>query len=162
MKQYFDRNGVEIKEGMYIQIEGTQGSALVEQCGLDDLGINATNPDFVANHPETAIKCYPLSNFRRHDICVVQETTEKASDDRYADNFLCERNDEIDNATYEAICTMADSDDEVEWSMELIGEINEFIENLLEEHGIPTCHPYYADDVICYKTADRCKHCSRS
>ncbi len=84
------------------------------------------------------------------------------------DRFLSSRTDEIDNATWAAICMLAhiDGDEDVEeqvddLSMELVGEVNAFIEELLKEHGIPTCYPYHENDVICYKTADRCKHCSK-
>ncbi len=84
------------------------------------------------------------------------------------DHFLSSRTDEIDNATWAAICMVAhiDGDKDVEeqvddLSMEFVGEVNAFIEELLKEHGIPTCYPYHENDVICYKTADRCKHCSK-
>lgn len=78
------------------------------------------------------------------------------------EEFLCSRNDEIDNATYAAICAMAHSEDGVDWSMEMIGEVNDFIEKTLMEHKMPTCHPFIDEtDHICYESDFRCKHCTK-
>lgn len=160
MKKYVDCDGQEILAGMRIVIDGTPESVLVEPCGEDDLGILATNMDFVRNYPETELKYYPLSNFSRSDLRLATDSdcTENPRDD----GFLCERGDEIDNAVFEAIQAIAHPETEVEWSMELIGAVNDFIENLLLAHHLPVCHPWHnEDETICYKTADRCKHCRK-
>ncbi len=159
MRKYFDRNGQEIMAGMRIRIEGTLESALVEPCGEDELGILATNMDFAKNYPETPIKYYPLFSFDRNDLSIVED--EEADESQRDDDFLCDRGDEIDNAVFDAICALAQPDTEVEWSMEMIGAVNDFIESMLTDHKIPTCYPHHENDVICYKTANRCKHCRK-
>lgn len=44
------------------------------------------------------------------------------------------RNDEIDNAVFACLCTLAEQD--FEWDMEIIGEVTEDIRSVLERHGI--------------------------
>lgn len=160
MRKYFDRNGQEIKAGMHIRIEGTPKPALVEPCGDDELGILATNMDFVKNYPETAIKYYPLFSFDRDDISIVDD--EEFDESLHNDDFLCERNDEIDNAVFDAICAFVKPYAELNWSMDLIGAVNDFIESLLLKRNLPVCHPWHDEDgTICHKTIDRCKYCRK-
>ena len=45
-----------------------------------------------------------------------------------------DRNDEIDQAVYACICTLAEK--ELPWNMEVIGLATEHIQALLERHGI--------------------------
>lgn len=78
-----------------------------------------------------------------------------------AERFLIERNDDIDNAVFAAICSLVHEDEEIEWNMEIIGEIEDKIESMLIKRGIITCHPWYDEDGnICYKVC-RCHHCKR-
>ncbi len=160
MKKYFDRNDREIMAGMHIQISGNTPK-LVEVCGEDDLGVLATNPAFLEHHPDAEVEFYPLSNFSKNDLCIINEDNIAYVEEMLDDDLLCERGDEIDNATFDAICAMAQPGTEVEWSMELIGEVNEFIEKVLSDAGVPTCRPYHEDEVICHKTMNRCKHCRK-
>ncbi len=64
------------------------------------------------------------------------------------ENYLCERNDEIDNAAYNLACTLAQMPEgtELEWDMSYIGEIVSETEDILKNHNIPTCHPSYTSD----------------
>ena len=64
--QYSDKNGNEIKAGMTIRIE--DGSlelvyATEDGYGDPDLGINATNKDFLKYHPNWEREFYSLSMF---------------------------------------------------------------------------------------------------
>lgn len=75
--------------------------------------------------------------------------------------FLTERNDAIDNAVFEAICSLVHESCALEWDMEVIGEIEDVIESSLIKKGIITCHPWCDEDEnICYKI-DRCPYCER-
>ena len=70
------------------------------------------------------------------------------------ENFLTEKNDEIDNAAFALIQALAG--EEAEWDMEIIGDIVDFADVLLIEHGYEVCHPYYEGDdrTACYKGKD--------
>jgi hypothetical protein len=71
-----------------------------------------------------------------------------------------DRNDIIDNAVFEVLKAM--SHEEIEWDMEVIGEIADFAGCMLTEHGIKICRPWYNidDNTPCYKTTDRCYYCT--
>ena len=48
------------------------------------------------------------------------------------------------------------------WSMEAVGKLEEFTEMMLGSNGVSVCHPFVVDDeVICYKSGDRCSFCTR-
>ena len=50
--------------------------------------------------------------------------------------------DEIDNSVYQLILTLAEkSEDEIEWSMELIGEVTDAVKSVLTKFDIPVQHP---------------------
>lgn len=62
------------------------------------------------------------------------------------------RNDEIDNAVYKCICTLTQKDSEcdpnaensdniLDWDMELIGEVDEAIVAVLKSHGLEVHSP---------------------
>lgn len=72
--QYFDKNGNEIKAGMTIRMD--DGSlelvyATEDGYGNPDLGINATNADFLKYHPDWEQEFYSLSmfNLEEAEIC---------------------------------------------------------------------------------------------
>ena len=72
---YTDKNGNEIKEGMKILME--DGSveevfATQDQDGNPDLGINASNEDYLKIH-NTDREYYPLSNFSADGIEIIPE-----------------------------------------------------------------------------------------
>lgn len=75
------------------------------------------------------------------------------------DDFLTERNDELDNAAYGLALKMLgldsqpDSETAFPWDMEIIGAILESAQDILEEHGYAVCWPYHEDDVPCHQTA---------
>ena len=98
-----------------------------------------------------------------HRRCTYTYVENEGTDEHMGDDdFLCERNDEIDNATFEAIRAFAQPYAELDWSMNLIGAVNDFIESLLLEHNLPVCHPWHGEDgTICHKTIDRCKYCRK-
>ncbi|WP_409968381.1 hypothetical protein RFF05_18045 [Bengtsoniella intestinalis] len=66
---YYDKNGAEIKAGMYLRMEdGTveQVYACSDGSGTADLGINASNEDYLRRQGldvELNRECYPLSQF---------------------------------------------------------------------------------------------------
>lgn len=78
------------------------------------------------------------------------------------EDFLIERNDELDNAAYELTLNMLcldsrhDNERKFPWNMEIIGSILEHTQQLLEAHGYPACWPYHENDMPCYQTAS-CK-----
>lgn len=74
------------------------------------------------------------------------------------ESYLVERNDEIDNLSYQLAVTLCKTDvnradeDVLPWDMEIIGAINEAVQGILAAHGLPTCWPYHEDDKPCYLT----------
>lgn len=77
------------------------------------------------------------------------------------EKYLEEQGDIIDNLSYQlavAFCRADDSrpdEDVLPWDMGIIGSINEAVQEILNEHGLPTCWPYRENDVPCYST-DSC------
>lgn len=86
----------------------------------------------------------------------------KMNDEKFED-FLCDKNDEIDNAVFEAIAAMAPRGEEpAEWDQHYIGEIADYIEGIMEKNKLHNCHPAYVgedEEVPCYRSEDRCKWC---
>lgn len=77
------------------------------------------------------------------------------------ERFLSERNDTIDNAVFAAICSLVHEGSEIEWDMNMIGEIEDAIESLLIERGVNICHPWHDENEnICYRV-DKCSCCNR-
>lgn len=82
------------------------------------------------------------------------------------EDFLVERNDELDNAAHELALLMLSANStplegsEFPWNMEIIGAILESIKSILEERGYLTCWPYHENETPCMDT-DSCKyeHC---
>lgn len=61
-KEYKDKHGNIIKEFDTIRHDDGD-SEVVYACGDNDLGVQATNPEFLKHHPEADIEYYPLSEF---------------------------------------------------------------------------------------------------
>jgi len=62
---YVDRNGVEIKAGMTLLMnDGTTELVYdtTDSNGNHDLGINASNEDFLRNHPDARKEYYSLGS----------------------------------------------------------------------------------------------------
>ena len=75
---YKDQNGNPIREGMMLLFsDGTYEKvyATVNSYGEDDLGINASNEDYLRAHGlgEMDREYYPLSNFSAKDMLVISE-----------------------------------------------------------------------------------------
>ena len=84
------------------------------------------------------------------------------------EDYMSERNDQIDNAAYRLLLLMAGADENevdeliekdnapVEWDMELIGEVVTTAEEMLEKNGYAFCHPFYEGDseTPCFKGKD--------
>lgn len=65
--KYFDKNKTEILAGMHLKMEDGQIEkvyATTDVNGEPDLGISATNEDFLARHPEWVREYYSLRNFQ--------------------------------------------------------------------------------------------------
>lgn len=78
------------------------------------------------------------------------------------ESLITERSDAIDNAVYELILLMANqTEDELDWDIEQIGEVADAVEETMKSLGILSCRPYVAcdDRTPCYKM-DECK-CER-
>ena len=72
--QYFDKNGKEIKAGMKILMEDGKVELVYDTedaYGNPNLGINASNEDFLRAHPNWAREFYSLSmfNMAATEIC---------------------------------------------------------------------------------------------
>ena len=88
-----------------------------------------------------------MSNYQNTEAVTLDE------DENYGEvgSFLCERKDILDNAAYDLMRQMLDLQAEGEdcvafpWDMELIGELEDFITEMLAERGLTVCHPYYED-----------------
>ena len=77
---YFDKHGIEIKAGMYITLgEGCEPDLVydtVDAYGNPDLGVNASNEEYLKRNPFASREFYSLSNFdmREVEICDQEET----------------------------------------------------------------------------------------
>ena len=74
--QYFDKNGKKILPGMKIRIN--DGSTELVHRTMDDdfnedLGILASNEDYLKRHPAADQEYYSISNWRSDSIEVVEE-----------------------------------------------------------------------------------------
>ena len=64
--KYFDKTGVEIKAGMILLMSDGTTELVYETTdgdGNPDLGINASNEDFLRNHPNADREYYSLGNY---------------------------------------------------------------------------------------------------
>jgi hypothetical protein len=79
-----------------------------------------------------------------------------AADSSFED-FLTERNDEIDRTAFALLCALSGS--KLAWDMEKIGTLVDSAEALLAERGVDTCRPFYEGDeeVPCISGTD-CKN----
>ena len=78
--------------------------------------------------------------------------------EKLRDKLLCDRNDDIDNAVWNAVATMASK--EIDWDMEIIGRVEEFIESVLAYKGIGVCHPWEdEDETLCCCGEEPCPYC---
>lgn len=69
---YLDKHGKKIEADMLVSIGGEEPERVL-LCGDDDLGVNASNPAYLAAHPGARQECYPLSAFASKDIEIVAE-----------------------------------------------------------------------------------------
>lgn len=64
--KYFDKTGVEIKAGMILLMSDGTTELIYDTTDSDgnpDLGINASNEDFLRNHPGADREYYSLGNY---------------------------------------------------------------------------------------------------
>lgn len=83
--QYTDKNGNEIKEGMMLRLsDGTVERVYktVDESGNDDLGINASNEEYLLAHglSEADREYYPLSQFPPDEFEIIEPPLEKKKD----------------------------------------------------------------------------------
>ena len=77
--KYFDKNGVEIKAGMTLLMSNGTTELVYDTTdsnGNPDLGINASNEDFLCNHPDACREYYSLSNYEMRDIAIIAEVSQ--------------------------------------------------------------------------------------
>lgn len=77
--KYFDKNGVEIKAGMTLLMSDGTTELVYETTDSDgnpDLGINASNEDFLRNHPGADREYYSLGNYDLSSATVITGVTE--------------------------------------------------------------------------------------
>ena len=74
--KYTDKNGVEIKAGMTIQMaDGSQELVYDTQdaYGNAGLGINASNEEYLERHPYASREYYSLCNFDMSEVEVIDQ-----------------------------------------------------------------------------------------
>lgn len=83
---YFDKNGAEIKAGMFLMMGSGQPEkvyATMDAYGNPDLGINASNEAYLRRHypglEEYYREFYPLSNFNLQEVEICQPDQELKS-----------------------------------------------------------------------------------
>ena len=77
--QYFDKNGVEIKAGMTIRMEDGSLELVydtTDSYGNPDLGINASNEEYLERNPCACREFYSLCSFDMRYTEVVDEQTQ--------------------------------------------------------------------------------------
>ena len=77
--QYLDKNGVEIKAGMTIRMEDGSLELVydtTDSYGNPDLGINASNEEYLERNPCACREFYSLCNFDMRYAEVVDEQTQ--------------------------------------------------------------------------------------
>lgn len=81
--QYFDKNGVEIKAGMTIRMEDGSLELVydtIDSYGNPDLGINASNEEYLERHPYASREYYSLCNFDMQKTEVLFELLPQKTD----------------------------------------------------------------------------------
>ena len=81
--KYYDKNGTEIKVGMYIRM--SDGSVelvydTMDAFGNPNLGINASNEEYLRRHPYAERENYSLSNFDMRDVEIVEQIEDEGLD----------------------------------------------------------------------------------
>ena len=74
--QYFDKNGVEIKAGMTLRMaDGSEELVYdtTDAYGNPDLGINASNEEFLERHPYASREYYSLCNFDMSEVEIIEQ-----------------------------------------------------------------------------------------
>lgn len=72
--KYVDKTGEEIKEGYVIDVGDGKPEKVYkcsDQYGAEDLGINASNEEYLKRHPYASREYYPLSNFAADSITIL-------------------------------------------------------------------------------------------
>ena len=76
--KYYDKNGVEIKAGMMLIMSDRTTElvyATTNQDGKNDLGINASNEDYLCNHENCCRVYYSLGRIDLQNVEVWNERT---------------------------------------------------------------------------------------
>lgn len=69
------------------------------------------------------------------------------------ESYFISKNDEVDNAAFDLIGALALSP--VKWNMEIIGEVEEAVKDVLATYHIDICHPFILDDETpCFQSDD--------
>lgn len=80
--QYFDRNGAPINEGDLIQLDDGSIKRVYRAdnaVGDTDFGIMATNPAYLARHPNADIEYYSLRSIGQRNMTRINTTRENHS-----------------------------------------------------------------------------------
>ena len=75
VKQYLDKNGNEILPGMKIRLDDGSVELVHRTCDdawNEDLGISASNEEYLKRHPDADREYYSLSNWRADSIEIVE------------------------------------------------------------------------------------------
>ena len=74
--QYFDKNGAEIKGGMTLRMaDGSEELVYdtTDAYGNPDLGINASNEEYLERHPYASREYYSLCNFDMSEVEIIEQ-----------------------------------------------------------------------------------------
>ena len=81
--KYYDKNGTEIKAGMYIRMSNGSVELVydtMDAFGNPNLGINASNEEYLRRHPYAEREYYSLSDFDMRDVEIVEQIEDEGLD----------------------------------------------------------------------------------
>lgn len=76
VRKYRDKNGIVITPDCMISIDGDKPERVFVLEGCEDyceLGVNASNLEYLERHPDYPQEFYPLHNFSKSDIEIIEE-----------------------------------------------------------------------------------------
>ena len=74
---YVDKHGNPINMDDMISVSGGEPEKvylITDQFGKDDLGINASNEEYLKNHPDAVRQYYSLNNFAQSELEVISQS----------------------------------------------------------------------------------------
>lgn len=72
------------------------------------------------------------------------------------ETYLAAKCDDVDNTAFNLINALYSKGlgEEIEWDMEIIGDVVDAVEDALKSHCIGICRPFTSNEKPCYKTSE--------